>query len=172
MEVEQWKRNGIVDFIGGVKDVRPFLQACSVYVLPSYREGTPRSVLEAMATGRPVITTDTPGCRETVQAGENGFLVPVKSVSALLERMQEFVRNHGLVVKMGRQSRRLAEQKYDVRKVNHTILEALEIGDSSSAGLHYGNGNKNRSNSADSEDHNQEETNNHKLISREVKSHA
>ena len=174
MEVEQWKRNGVVDFIGGVKDVRPFLQACSVYVLPSYREGTPRSVLEAMATGRPVITTDTPGCRETVNGNgyENGFLIPAKSAAALIEKMEEFVRNPDLVTRMGRQSRRLAEHKYDVRKVNHTILEALELGDRSSTGVPYDNRNKNRSTSVNVEKRNPEASNNHELISKEVKSHG
>ena len=127
-EVEQWRRRGIITFAGGVKDVRPHLQACSVYVLPSYREGTPRSVLEAMATGRPVITTDTPGCRETVTDGENGFLVPVKSVDALVSGMEKFIQNPGIVPKMGEMSRRLASDKYDVRKVNRVILDAIGLG--------------------------------------------
>lgn len=67
--------NSIVNYAGVVDDVRPFIENCSVYVLPSYREGTPRSTLEAMAMGRPIITTDVPGCRETVVDGVNGFLV-------------------------------------------------------------------------------------------------
>ncbi len=126
-EVEQWKRNGVVEFIGGVKDVRPYLKTCSVYVLPSYREGTPRSVLEAMATGRAVITTDTPGCRETVIEDDNGFLVPVRSADALASRMEAFIRSPDLIAAMGRNSRKLAEEKYDVRKVNSTIMEAMNV---------------------------------------------
>ncbi len=126
-ELEQWKINGVVSFVGGVKDVRPYLKESSVYVLPSYREGTPRSVLEAMATGRPVITTDTPGCRETVVDWVNGFLVPVKSAQALASRMKIFLRQPELIEVMGRNSLLMAEEKYDVRRVNRGILEALGL---------------------------------------------
>ena len=77
-ELDQWVYSGVLEFLGRLDDVRPAIADCSVYVLPSYREGTPRTVLEAMAMGRPVITTDAPGCRETVVDGDNGFLVPVK----------------------------------------------------------------------------------------------
>ncbi len=183
-EVEQWKRDGIVDFVGGVKDVRPWLKACSVYVLPSYREGTPRSVLEAMATGRPVITTDTPGCRETVNPDENGFLVPVRSADDLASRMEEFIRNPDLITEMGKNSRRLAEQKYDVRKVNRIILEALEIGEpEQSAGAMYDNSNDNSSkdsirNSSSKDSIRNEnadvtgDVSNHEMIGREVRSHG
>ena len=126
-ELEQWKVNGAVSFVGGVKDVRAFLKECSVYVLPSYREGTPRSVLEAMATGRPVITTDTPGCRETVVDWVNGFLVPVKSAEALATRMKIFLRQPDLIDVMGRNSHGMAVEKYDVRLVNRVILEAIGL---------------------------------------------
>ena len=126
-ELEQWKVNGTVSFVGGVKDVRPYLKESSVYVLPSYREGTPRSVLEAMATGRPVITTDTPGCRETVVDWVNGFLVPVKSADALAARMKIFLRQPDLIDVMGRNSLSMAEEKYDVRLVNRVILEAIGL---------------------------------------------
>ncbi len=126
-ELEQWKINGVVSFVGGVKDVRPYLNESSVYVLPSYREGTPRSVLEAMATGRPVITTDTPGCRETVVDWVNGFLVPVKSAEALAARMKIFLRQPDLIDVMGRNSLSMAEEKYDVRLVNRVILEAIGL---------------------------------------------
>ncbi len=126
-ELEQWKINGVVSFVGGVKDVRPYLNESSVYVLPSYREGTPRSVLEAMATGRPVITTDTPGCRETVVDWVNGFLVPVKSAGALAARMKIFLRQPDLIDVMGRNSLSMAEEKYDVRLVNRVILEAIGL---------------------------------------------
>jgi len=126
-ELEQWKVNGVVSFIGGVKDVRPFLKECSVYVLPSYREGTPRSVLEAMATGRPVITTDTAGCRETVVDWVNGFLVPVKSARGLASRMKIFLRQPDLIDVMGRNSLVMAQEKYDVNQVNRVIMEAIGL---------------------------------------------
>ncbi len=126
-ELQRWKEKGVVSFVGGVKDVRPYLENCSVYVLPSYREGTPRSVLEAMATGRPVITTDTPGCRETVVDWVNGFLVPVKSAEALNSRMKIFLRQPELIDIMGNNSKGMAEEKYDVRLVNRGILEAIGL---------------------------------------------
>ena len=107
--------------------MRPYLAACSVYVLPSYREGTPRSVLEAMALGRPVITTDVPGCRETVEEGVNGFLVPAKDSVALADAMEKFILNPEMIVEMGRKSREIAVKKYDVHKVNKVILEAMGL---------------------------------------------
>jgi glycosyltransferase involved in cell wall biosynthesis len=98
-----------------------------VYVLPSYREGTPRTVLEAMATGRAVVTTDAPGCRETVLHGENGFLVPVRDATALARSQERFIDEPTLIPAMGRRSRELAEEKYDVHKVNRVIIEALGL---------------------------------------------
>jgi glycosyltransferase involved in cell wall biosynthesis len=103
-------------------DVRPALAACSVYVLPSYREGTPRSVLEAMAMGRPVITTDTAGCRETVVDGKNGFLVPVGDSEALYRAMKRFVDEPKLIGPMGSASLEMVRERYDARKVSADIL--------------------------------------------------
>jgi glycosyltransferase involved in cell wall biosynthesis len=111
-----------VEFLGKLDDVRPAIAACSVYVLPSYREGTPRSVLEAMAMGRAVITTDAPGCRETVVDGENGFLVLPRDADALFEAMLRFVDAPQLAGAMGSVSRRMAEERYDVHKVNADII--------------------------------------------------
>jgi glycosyltransferase involved in cell wall biosynthesis len=98
-----------------------------VYVLPSYREGTPRTVLEAMAMGRAVITTDAPGCRETVVDGDNGFLVPVKSVNALVAAMEKFIQEPDLARRMGQRGRALAEEKYDVHKVNAVMLREMGL---------------------------------------------
>jgi glycosyltransferase involved in cell wall biosynthesis len=111
-----------IEHHGRLADVRPAIAAHSVYVLPSYREGTPRSVLEAMAIGRAVITTDTPGCRETVVHGENGLLVPPRDADALYRAMVHFVRNPHLIPLMGAASRQLVERKYDVHKVNEQLL--------------------------------------------------
>lgn len=126
-EIMPYLESGIVERFEETNDVRPYYAQCSVYVLPSYREGTPRTVLEAMAMGRPIITTDTNGCRETVENGKNGFLVPVKSVDALVTAMTNFIDNSSLVESMGKTSRTLAEEKYDVRKVNAEILKITEI---------------------------------------------
>jgi glycosyltransferase involved in cell wall biosynthesis len=126
-ELRRWTEGGTIEYLGRLNDVKPAISQSSVYVLPSYREGTPRTVLEAMAMGRPVITTDAPGCRETVQAGVNGFIVSVRDVAGLVEAMEKFVENPGLVSRMGERSRRIAEEKYDVRKVNHVILNAMNL---------------------------------------------
>jgi glycosyltransferase involved in cell wall biosynthesis len=120
-ELEELTDCGI-DYLGHVGDVRPAIAACSVYVLPSYREGTPRSVLEAMAMGRAIITTDAPGCRETVREGENGVLVQPRDAQSLFDAMMRFVREPALAQTMGTESRRLAEAKYDVHRVNADLL--------------------------------------------------
>lgn len=125
-ELDELIRCGI-DYKGPVADVRPAIADCSVYVLPSYREGTPRSVLEAMAMGRPIITTDAPGCRETVRDGENGFLVGPRDANSLFRAMMKFVDRPDLARSMGERSRRLAEEKYDVREVNANLLRLARL---------------------------------------------
>tara|TARA_R110000850_G_scaffold276059_2_gene416820 strand:+ start:5581 stop:6702 length:1122 start_codon:yes stop_codon:yes gene_type:complete len=126
-ELDHWVHSGLLEFMGKVDDVRPMISECTVYVLPSYREGTPRTVLEAMAMGRAVITTDAPGCRETVVDGDNGFLVPVKNVDALASAMIKAIESPDLVKRMGQRSRLVAETKYDVHKVNAAMLEGMGI---------------------------------------------
>lgn len=126
-ELDDWIGSGTIDFLGKLEDVRHVIGEASVYVLPSYREGTPRTVLEAMAMGRPIITTDAPGCRETVVEGDNGFLVPVRSVEALAAAMARFIEDPTLAGRMGRRSRRIAEDKYDVHKVNAVMLREMGI---------------------------------------------
>lgn len=126
-ELDQWIQEGTVEYLGRMSDVRPAIANCSVYVLPSYREGTPRTVLEAMAMGRAVITTDAPGCRETVVDGDNGFLVPVKSVEGLVAAMQRFIDEPGLAARMGARGRQIAGDKYDVHKVNAVMLREMGI---------------------------------------------
>jgi glycosyltransferase involved in cell wall biosynthesis len=125
--VGQWQQEGVLEYLGQTEDVRPFIAGTSVYVLPSYREGTPRSVLEAMSMGRPIITTDVPGCRETVIDGENGFLVPMKNVEALVKVMEHFIQSPYLIPKMGRRSREIAEEKFDVHKVNAVIMQTMGL---------------------------------------------
>lgn len=127
-EVAAWAKEGVIEWHGHVDDVRPWIAQSSVYVLPSYREGKPRSTQEAMAMGRAVITTDAPGCRDTVDEGINGFLVPVRDANALAAAMLRFVENPALVASMGRESRRLAEERFDVVKINAVILDTMGIG--------------------------------------------
>ncbi|PKG57401.1 glycosyltransferase family 1 protein [Shewanella sp. GutDb-MelDb] len=126
-ELDEWIDGGYIEYIGRLSNVQPAIEQCTVYVLPSYREGTPRSVLEAMAMGRPIITTDAPGCRETVIDGENGYLVPVQDSHALYENMVKLTESRELVVKMGKASREIVEEKFDVHKVNHAMLTAMGI---------------------------------------------
>ena len=123
-----WKKEGALEILVPVEDVRPLIGGSSVYVLPSYyREGTPRSILEAMSMGRPIVTTDAPGCRETVVDGQNGFLIPLKDVNTLTNAMEKFITDPGLAATMGAASRKLAEDKFDVDKVNDAILSFMEL---------------------------------------------
>lgn len=126
-QLDDWVNQGIVKFWGKLADVRPAIAACSVYVLPSYREGTPRTVLEAMAIGRAVITTNAPGCKETVIEGENGFLVPVKAIKELAQAMEKFIEQPNLIKSMGEASHKIAIEKFDVHKVNEKMIQAMGL---------------------------------------------
>lgn len=127
-EVEQWVDEGIIEYLGTLKDVRPAIRDCSVFVLPTYyREGQPRTILESMAMARPIITTDNPGSRETVQHGVNGFLIQPRDVQSLVDAMIRFLEHPEYLVTMGEASRRIAEEKYDVHKVNAHMLEVMGL---------------------------------------------
>lgn len=132
-DLQQWQDDGL-GYLGALDDVRPALREAQVYVLPSYREGTPRSVLEAMAMGRPVITSDAPGCRETVQNGVNGFLVPVRDPDTLAARMRDMIDDPARTARMGQEGLRIAREKYDVRKVNQTLMGYLDMRNATSHG--------------------------------------
>lgn len=123
-QVLDWVNQGLVEWFGH-GDVKEWLQKSSVFVLPSYREGLPRSTQEAMATGLPIITTDVPGCRDTVIDGVNGFLIDVRDSKALANAMINFIKNPSLISKMGEESRRIATQKFDVFKANDVIIRAM-----------------------------------------------
>ncbi|MFC1523800.1 glycosyltransferase family 4 protein [Thermodesulfobacteriota bacterium] len=127
-ELLSWKEEGIIEYLGKLDDVRPAIAETTVYVLPSYYlEGVPRTNLEAMAMGRPVITTDAPGCRETVIEGENGFLVPLRHPEALAQAMEKFVHQPEKVSRMGSVSRELAETKFNVHEVNKIIMKTIDL---------------------------------------------
>ncbi len=126
-DVEGWVNEGLVEWPGHVP-VAPWLQDSSVLVMPSfYREGVPRSTQEAMAMARPVITTDSVGCRETVVDGKNGYLVPPHDPAAIALAMERFIVEPGLILTLGAESRRMAEERFDVRKVNATIIKTMEL---------------------------------------------
>ncbi|MCG5495461.1 glycosyltransferase family 4 protein [Ectothiorhodospira variabilis] len=127
-ELDQWEAEGVLEYRGRLADVRPALAECRFYVLPSHREGTPRSVLEAMATGRPVITTDAPGCRETVEHGVNGLLVRPRDVDSLYEAMMKVLEMPDESVEsMGDESLRLVRERFDVNRVNEQILSVTSL---------------------------------------------
>ena len=126
-ELDGWVESKSIDYLGAMADVRPAIGASNVYVLPSYREGTSRTILEAMAMGRPIITTDVPGCRDAVIEGYNGTLVCAKSIDDLVEAMTKFILNPHLIHRMGAHSRKLSIQKYDVHKVNDFMLREMGL---------------------------------------------
>ena len=125
-EVAGWARSGVIEWPGHV-EVKPWLAQSSVFVLPSYyREGIPRSSQEALAMSLPIITTDSVGCKETVVNGVNGYLVPIKNVDAIVDKMLIFVKNPDLIPKMGKQSRIIAEQKFCEKDKIIAQLQFLE----------------------------------------------
>lgn len=127
-EIMQWVEEDVLEWPGRVPDVRVWMGLASVFVLPSfYREGVPRSIQEAMAMARPIITTDAPGCRETVIEGKNGFLVPVRDADALAAAMEKFVLQPELIKEMGQCSRRIAEERFDVHRINQVIMREMGI---------------------------------------------
>lgn len=119
---------GAINYYGHVKDVRPYIENSTCFVLPSYREGVPRSGLEALAMGRPIITTDTPGCREIVDNGVNGLLVEVNNSKELAKAMSTIIEARaGRLIEMSEASRKLAEEKFDVVKVNSNMMAIMNM---------------------------------------------
>ncbi|MEB7558528.1 glycosyltransferase family 4 protein [Kluyvera cryocrescens] len=123
----QLKKSGFIELPGHVDNVQDWLAKASVFVLPSYREGFPRSTQEAMAMGRAVITSDVPGCRETVVDGVNGFLIPPRTSADLAERMLRFLHNPDLITTMGTASHEIARARFDSAIVNNKLLSILQL---------------------------------------------
>lgn len=117
----------IINYPGQVDNVQKWIAASHVFVLPSYREGVPRSTQEAMAIGRAIITTDVPGCRETVVDGVNGFLVEKWSPQTLAEKMIYFIEHPEDIKKMGYESYKIAQDKFDAHKVNKRLINMLGL---------------------------------------------
>jgi glycosyltransferase involved in cell wall biosynthesis len=124
-EVNSW--SDYINYKGPTSDVRPYIKNSHVHVLPSYHEGLPRSTLEAMSMGRPILTTNAVGCKDTVENGVNGFKVQVGSVDELVVKMIWFIENGGQIKNMGLESRRMVEDKFDVHKVNKEMLKIMDI---------------------------------------------
>ncbi|MEA1787682.1 glycosyltransferase family 4 protein [Arenibacter sp. GZD96] len=118
---------GIIIYHEVQADVVPFLTEADVFVLPSYyREGVPRSILEALSIGMPIITTNMPGCKETVVPKQNGFLIPPQELDPLLEAITFFLDKPEQIALMGKASRALAEQKFDVAIINQNLIDILQ----------------------------------------------
>lgn len=112
--VAEWERDGIVEYWGFSTDMPETLRRADVVCMPSYREGSPRSLIEALATGLPIVTTDAVGCRDLVEDGGNGYLVPVGDGAAVAEAVGKLLRDPGLRARMGAHSRAMAERAYGV----------------------------------------------------------
>lgn len=126
-ELDELIASNIIHYPGHVNNVKDWIANSHVFVLPSYREGVPRSTQEAMAIGRAVITTDVPGCRETMQNGVNGFLVPKWNPDVLAEKMIYFIEQPEQIEKMGIESYKIAQEKFDADKVNQRLLNILGL---------------------------------------------
>lgn len=143
-DLKRWINDGVIEYLGELDDVRSAIEKSTVYVLPSYREGMPRTILEAMAMCKPIITTDVPGCRETIKIKENGnkqkelsketikygingVLVPSRNSNALSIAMDYFIDHPSILKKMGNESRRYVEERFDVRIINNMMLDIMEL---------------------------------------------
>ncbi len=119
---EAWRLEGVVELWGFRSDIPQVLAIASIACLPSYREGLPKSLLEAMAAGLPCVATDVPGCREAVIDGDNGLLIPVKNASSLADAIEVLLRNPELAEKMGQRGRARLVQEFSKEKVNERTL--------------------------------------------------
>lgn len=127
-DVDKWHSEGWIEYLGETEDVKPYLESSHVFVLPSfYGEGLPRTIIEAMAIGRPIITTDNVGCRDTVVDGYNGFLIPIKDAAALANKILWMLSNRNQWQSFGNASRKIAEEKFDVHLINEKMLSIMNI---------------------------------------------
>ena len=125
-ELENHLVPGFIEWYGFTSVIKDVLINSDVYCLPSYREGIPKSIIEAMAIGRPILTTDAPGCEDTVEEGINGFKVPVGNINALSEKLQILIEDELLRLNMGNKSREIFEENYSLDKVIKQILDVYK----------------------------------------------
>ena len=122
-QLERWNEKGPVEWWGYREDMPDILAACHLVVLPSYREGISKALQEAAAAGRAIVTTDSIGCREVVDHGLNGLLVPLRDSRALAEAINILLRDFNRLEVMGQEGRKKAEEEFDVENVIHAHLE-------------------------------------------------
>lgn len=126
-ELDSWIKEGVIEYLGQLPSLHQALATSSVFVLPSYHEGIPRAALEALATGRPIVTTHAPGCKEVVEENINGYIVPIKNVEKLVEAMEHFIQQPNSCATMGLKSFTIGKEKFDVNIVNKEILSIVTI---------------------------------------------
>ena len=126
-QIRQWQEQGGIEYLGETRDVRPYISAAHVMVLPSWREGTPTSIMEGMSMGRAAVVTDAPGCREVVREGYNGYLVPLRDPKALAAALESFIQRPDLMRSMGAAGRQMALNDFDAEKVAAHILEDMYV---------------------------------------------
>ncbi|MDN5216222.1 glycosyltransferase family 4 protein [Fulvivirgaceae bacterium BMA12] len=125
-EIDQWVTGGLIEYLGTTDDVQSFISSAHCVLLPSYREGTPRTLLEAAATGRPLIASDVPGCREVVKHGYNGLLCEVKSAEDLAGKMKDMMNfEDEMLTEMGNNSRKLVENNFDEQIVINKYCQTI-----------------------------------------------
>lgn len=122
-EVESWIEEGIIDWVGEVQDMRPLYRRSTIVCLPSYREGLPKSLLEAASSGRPLVAADVPGCREICRSGETGLLVPVKDSERLALTLETLLSDLEFCERLGKQGRKLVESEFSERRINNLFLD-------------------------------------------------
>lgn len=127
-QLVEWTNEGWIKWVGFQTDIVGLYRSSHIAVLPSYREGLPKSLIEGMAIGRPVVTTDAPGCRSVVDEGYNGFKVPIKDVELLADRLDQLISSKELRNRMGINSRKLAEEKFSLKMVLDKTFEIYKIG--------------------------------------------
>jgi glycosyltransferase involved in cell wall biosynthesis len=126
-ELRGWGREGTIRYLGSTRDVRPFIRKSTAVVLPSYREGLPRALLEGAAMGRPLIGTDVPGCREIIREGMTGYLCRPRDVDSLADAMCRFAStSHAQRMRMGAQARQMVETEFDERFVIRAYLDVID----------------------------------------------
>lgn len=124
--IQEYINDGSINYLGTTKDVRPYLEDCAVYVLPSYREGMPVSIMEAEAVGRAIVSTNVQGCKHTVIDGVNGYLVDKYDVRQTAVKIIYLIENAAEIDKMSKASRYLAEEKFDSNKISEQIIKVVE----------------------------------------------
>ncbi len=126
-QIQSWHDQGFVEWLGEVDDVAGLYAQSHIAVLPSYREGLPKSLVEAAAAGVAVVTTDVPGCRDAIDPNRSGLLVPAKDATALAEAVQRLADDQTLRAEFGAAGRLLAEQAFDIKKIVRQHIELYEL---------------------------------------------